>query len=271
MTKSHSLMVLFTILLSMSFSYSASDITVEECVDNASRYLESSGQANKINAKCRNLLADPNKHHSHDQVGEISITGIKNILYVDSSKKSKLPGYIAGENSQLTNITSVSVNYLNSTVVVVNDNSSIQTFDVNRPGSAIPLRYFIPKKIDSISFAYIAPELDKIFVIHSGPDIVIFRGQAYDKGRRPSTSAERLATLSHPNMKSPQYVITASSLNEIFVLDNNNIFIFNSSDYTFKVSLNYVVGDVLPYKLSFDNSTNKITIIGENGSLEINR
>lgn len=220
------------ILLIMTlFTFNSyAQISIDDCEQMGASFGSQRAIPVTIPDACKHIIAATKDTYNWDAKTNIEVVGTKNILYTKINDKEHLT---SGEKSRLSNILAVKVNTEDQKTYVLNQNSdkfSIYSYFYASGGNTTPARKLVTAEIQNATNFEI-DNINKLLYIISSTDswVKVFNRDADPDGPRIGNSTDRLKFISGPNTLISNPVDLCFSSNEIFILDNDQILIFNIS------------------------------------------
>lgn len=218
-------------------------ISLTDCESSAINFNSKTQSATNISNDCGDLIyAQRNSINEDNSIDDyIYITGYKNILYtkeyiqdVDGYKVFNAHRFTAGEETNLKEILAVDFNEGDASVYLLNKVDSdiyLQSFYYDVSGNVTPLKSFTSMDLNYASNLRVNEASKEIFILFKqNATIKIFNKDANPLGKKNenSTNVKRSISGSPTLLNSPQDLAIYN--NEIFVLDNDRVLVFNQND-----------------------------------------
>lgn len=235
---------ILTISLFTLFNFSTyAQVTLNTCVENAVDFSSTITIAKKIPTECIALIESTRNSVNEDNSSDnfIEITGYKNILFtkeysLDLENNIILYAnrFTAGHNTKLTDIIAVDFLEDNSKIYVLNKNGTdfgILSFIYNISGNLVPSRELSSLELLNATNLRADYNSSKLFIISATDKwIKAFNLKADPTGKKSENSIEVQSTLSGSSTSFQSPIDLAIYGNELYVLDNDRILVFNKTD-----------------------------------------
>lgn len=263
----------YLLLLTLFTFNSYAQLSIEDCEQAGESFGSQRAIPVKIPYGCKSLVSSSKDIYNWDKSDSLNIevVGVKNLLYTKIGTKEHIT---SGEKSKLTNILAVKVNKDDQKTYVLNQKNnkfSIYSYFYASGGNTTPARKLVTEDIQNASNFRIDNQNKLLYVISNSESWVkVFNRDADPDGPRIGNSVSRLKIISGMNTLISSPIDISFSSTELFILDNDQILIFNIS----------VNGDMAPSKIiagdnttisqakyiEYDPSSSSIVIINGNGA-----
>lgn len=230
-------------MLSLFTLTSFAQSTLESCEANGVNFNSKTQVATSISSDCATLIEGARNNINEDNSVDdfIYITGYKNILYtkeyildIDNNKVLNADRFTAGEETNLKDIVAVDFNEADASIYLlnkVNSDTYLQSFYYNVSGNISPLKSFTSVDLNHASNLRVDDTSGLIFVVFKDlSTIKAFYKEANPNGNKSENSTDIVREIQGAATTLQSPIDIAIVNNELFVLDNNRILVFNLTD-----------------------------------------
>lgn len=251
-------MKIIIISLLTFYSYAFAQVTLEQCVSDAF-YLGSQTTTPKtIPLDCSLQVKENQNIYNFDfsNDGLVKVYGSHNLLFTEIYNSDEFGNLTlfnshmtSGKQSALTNILAVDINESSLKTYVLNENNGqyyVFSYFYTDGGNNVPVRKLISSEITKATNIKINSNKKLMYVISESDSWVkVFNELADPDGPNDHNKTDLLQSLSGANTELINPKDITFSTDEVFILDNDRVLVFNISDD----------GDVSPKRIILGTNT----------------